>query len=180
MICANRALKCFKLGLKVGTRFAQEDNLLTIPCRNEKEILIDELDYDLFNTYKWSIYTRKNNVWYARTRIDGEAVLLHRLIMQVSKGEEIDHINHNGLDNRRSNLRICTPAQNRANMQKHKGVSKYKGVGKSRNRYRAYIMQDYSQTHLGMFDTEEEAAFAYNQAALELFGEFAHLNKIGG
>jgi hypothetical protein len=95
---------------------------------------------------------------------------------------EVDHWNHDGLDNRRENLRVCTKAQNNHNCRKHRWhngeytSSKYKGVcwNKTEKKWMAYI----HRKTLGYFRTEEEAALAYNAAATRDFGEFAVLNDI--
>ena len=128
---------------------------------------------------------------YACTTLweDGKSagISMHRMIMQMKgheiKGLSIDHINHNRLDNRVENLRVCTQSQNSANSRKSKSIatySQYKGVSfrKDTKRWIATIRVKRKQIHLGYFDTEAEAAAAYNQAALKYFGEFAHLNTI--
>lgn len=101
--------------------------------------------------------------------------------MNPAKGFVVDHINGNGLDNRRENLRISTQAQNLWNAKKHKDSSSiYKGVSKRRNdtNWSARIMKNGKAQHIGMFTTETEAASAYNRVAKELFGEFAILNTV--
>lgn len=107
-------------------------------------------------------------------------VYLHRLIVDAPLGMEVDHINGNKLDNRRCNLRICLPSQNKKNSQKSPKarISKYKGVTKRYHRWEASIKTDGKTLHLGYFDTEDEAAMAYNKAAIRLFGEYANPNKI--
>jgi hypothetical protein len=91
---------------------------------------------------------------------------------------EIDHINGDGLDNRRENLRICNHQQNSGNQGPRGGSSRFKGVCWHKNHriWAAFIGIDFKQKHLGHFHTEEEAARAYDVAALEHFGEFAKLN----
>lgn len=89
----------------------------------------------------------------------------------------VDHVNGDGLDNRRENLRAATPLQNVGNLFSPLNTSGFKGVGRYRNgRWRAYISRDRRHVHLGYFDTPEEAARAYDAAASEHFGEFARLN----
>ena len=95
----------------------------------------------------------------------------------------VDHINHDKLDNRRENLRLCTHAENMQNVPNYsRGKSKYKGVSfddrKRVKKWRALIVFEKKQIYLGMHLTEEDAAIAYNEKATELFGEFACLNII--
>jgi hypothetical protein len=94
----------------------------------------------------------------------------------------LDHVNGDKLDNRKENLRRATQQENLRNKAKteSKTSSKYKGVSwhSTANRWRAYIVVDYKQIYLGLFDSEEDAAVAYNVKASELFGEFARLNIV--
>ena len=104
---------------------------------------------------------------------------MHRLIMDEPKGLIVDHRDHNGLNNRRSNLRLCTNAQNQYNRLPLKGgTSRHKGVCwcKSHNKFNAYIYQRSKRYHLGWFVNEDDAARAYDKKARELFGEYAYLN----
>ena len=97
------------------------------------------------------------------------------------KRKVIDHINHNGLDNRKENLRFVTRAQNQQNRRSTKNSSsQYKGVGwhKASNKWRAKIGHKGKQTYLGLFTCEHQAALAYNEKALELWGENALLNEV--
>lgn len=100
--------------------------------------------------------------------------------MTAPTGLVVDHINHNGLDNRRRNLRIVTAKQNSWNMRsaKGRGTSNYKGVGwvKNKRKWRASISIDNKPKHLGYFEDEKKAAAAYDKAAKEHRGEFAVLN----
>ncbi len=157
---------------------------------NLVEILVDDEDYDYLNQYKWRIAKSKNTCYATRniTLIDQKnlglpmSIRMHRDIMGVALQNEkiIDHINHNGLDNQRSNLRICSLAENQANRQKIKqGHSIYKGVTKNRNSgWMVKIQANGIPKYVGVFTDEEEAALAYNEAAIKLFGEFANLNVI--
>lgn len=99
------------------------------------------------------------------------------LARQLVPGETVDHINGNALDNRRSNLRVATPIQQQYN-RKVSSLSKtgFKGVSFEYGKYRARIRKDGEHISIGMFDTPEDAARAYDGAAHELFGEFARLN----
>lgn len=100
----------------------------------------------------------------------------HILVMgKQTKGFEIDHINHDKLDNRRKNLRVVTKAQNLSNSIP-RSSSGYKGVSKCGSRWRAYYKPNKRQIHIGCYDTKEEAARAYDKVALETWGEYAYLN----
>lgn len=106
-------------------------------------------------------------------------VYMHRLLIKVPDDKQVDHINGDRLDNRKSNLRLMTIAENTARQHKFRGgSSRFKGVAwdKSRNRWKAYIGKDYRKIQLGRFDNEVEAAKAYDAAALGLFGLDAIVN----
>jgi hypothetical protein len=110
---------------------------------------------------------------------NGKAIYMHLEIMSAPDGMEVDHMNGNGLDNRRENLRLCTRAQNRMNSVKRIGKSStFKGVYWHKNcrKWRASLKLDGKEIHIGYFNTELEAAEAYDEKALELFGEFAKPN----
>lgn len=107
---------------------------------------------------------------------------MHRLIMRAKKGQILDHINGDRFDNRKENLRFCTNSQNLANRSKTSlNKSGYKGVtfipGRLRP-WRAVITYKGKYTNLGYFETKEQAALAYNKAAVKYFGEFARYNQI--
>lgn len=102
---------------------------------------------------------------------------LHRWLMGAKTGQYVDHINGDKLDNRRNNLRLTTQGLNRANSVKpNRGTSPYKGVCFQRGKWRARVIKDRQYYHCGFHDTAEQAARAYDEKALELFGEFANLN----
>lgn len=103
---------------------------------------------------------------------------MHRVIMGEPRGLVVDHIDGNSLNNRRSNLRVCTVSQNHQNQRFRGGLSRYKGVCflKKINKWRANIGFDGRRMHIGCFDNEVDAAKAYDRKAGELFGEFAYLN----
>jgi HNH endonuclease/AP2 domain len=128
------------------------------------EVIVDD-DFDLPN----KIFVSQGYAWINR---DGKTEKLHRVIMGAKTGELVDHINGNGLDNRKSNLRFATKSQNGAN-SKRKGYSFHKASGK----WRATITKNYKQYTLGYFDTEEEARKAYKKAHAEIFGEFSPYYK---
>lgn len=120
-----------------------------------------------------------------------QTVKMHREIFgDIPEGLEVDHINGDGRDNRKENLRLVTRSQNAQNQRKttKPTASKYKGVSYMQpyskktlaNPWVAKICKDYQRMHIGSFATEEEAALAYNEKAKELHGEYARLNKIEG
>lgn len=146
-----------------------------INCKYGKIILFDDEDYDEVMKHKWL------GGKYSSAIIDGKKVSMHRFIMKCNDPKiRVDHINHNGLDNRRCNLRLATYKQNMANRLPSKnGTSKYLGVHKRGNYFRAQIsLGKRKSKYLGSFKTEEEAAIAYNEAAKIVHGEFANLNVI--
>lgn len=144
-------------------------------------VLIDDIDYRFLidHNISLSLQKRKYSI-YIHCYFKGKHILLHRLIMKPRNDMDIDHINGNGLDNRRKNLRICTKKQNQGNRRKiGTFTSKYKGVyfPKGKKRWRANITKGTgTRFHLGYFDNEEDAAKAYDNAALEYFGKFANIN----
>jgi len=127
--------------------------------------------------YTWCV----EGTGYVMSRTSGRAVKLHRLIMNARKGEYVDHIDGDRLNNTLENLRICRKQQNEFNQKIRRDNSTgYKGVSffKARGKYRAYINKDRKRYELGLFEKKEDAALAYNEKAIELFGEFARLNEI--
>jgi hypothetical protein len=150
--------------------------------------LIDDDDYEKVSNYSWMALVLKNNL-YAVSRTKKESsknrkiFRMHQLILgTIGKQACIDHINHNGLDNRKENLRVCTIAQNCSNaIHKENNKFGYKGVcllgGHHKNKpFRAQIVYQRKHYYLGNFSTIKEAAMAYDKKALEFFGEFACIN----
>ena len=136
--------------------------------------LIDLQDKDLVLTYRWNTDRRRNKA-YPYTSINKKRVRLHTFL----SGKTQDHINRQPWDNRRSNLRDCSISQNNINQSIRKdNTSGYKGVSPLRGKWQASLQHGGYQRYLGVFITKEEAALAYNKAALELFGDFAYLNVL--
>jgi len=146
--------------------------------------LIDDGDSELVSKYKWCAMKQRNTFVAKRgIRVDKKhrTIYMHNFIMGYKNCFEIDHINHNGLDNRRANLRRVTKAQNQYNKQpKHGCSSKYKGVTFERksDMWQAQIQYKGINKYLGKYSTPEEAALVYNKAAIKKFGEYAFLNKV--
>lgn len=144
-----------------------------VPLANGTWALVDERDYERVMQFNWCSYSNGRTT-YAQS----DHVTMHHFILQ--KQSEVDHINGDGLDNRRDNLRICTHSKNGMNRRKHrtKTSSRFKGVSffKPLQKWRAEITIRPNRYYLGVFADEVEAAKAYDRAAIEKFGEFAHLN----
>lgn len=141
--------------------------------------LVDDQDYDWLNQWSWHIVKGKQT-YYAAAYIDKRYIRMHRLILGVNDSKILgDHVDRNGLNNQRNNLREANVVQSNCNRSSHKGSSsKYLGVSRLRNLWRACIKRNYKQVFIGTFKTEEDAALAYNQKALEFHGEFANINKL--
>lgn len=146
-----------------------------IPLTQGKFALVDDEDYVELNQHKWCAY-KQGNTFYAARAVN----LMHREILGLKRGDGkvTDHIDHDGLNNQRSNIRVCTQQQNMMNKRKRKNnSSKYKGVYFLKtNKWIAQIHFDNKSIHLGLFDDELEAAQAYDKKAIELFREFAKTN----
>ena len=157
---------------------------IKIPLTQGKFALVDEADARFIINKKWYA-ARSRYTYYAyrgtRTEAGGRAtMLMHRLILGLKKGEQADHINGNGLDNRRCNLRKCTRAENMRNWHKVWGSSKYKGVAwyKAYNKWEVRIKTERREVHLGYYENEKEAAKIYNEAVREWYGQFAKTNPL--
>jgi hypothetical protein len=145
--------------------------------------LVDDEDFEYINQWKWSALKRADSFYAVRayrTNYKSTTVFMHRVIMRTPNDLVVDHINHIGFDNRKMNLRNCTQAQNLHNMRAVKeGTSLYKGVCFIKNnRWAARIRVNYKRLYLGEFKTQNEAALAYNAAAIKHHGEFACVNII--
>ena len=147
-----------------------------IPLTQGKVALVDDEDYDELIKHRWCA-SKHGSRWYALTAINHHLVYLHRFILPNK--HEIDHINGDGLDNRKVNLRSCNRSQNNAN--RHKTIphsSQFKGVTWDRQylKWAAQISKGEKHIMIGRFASEMEAAQAYDDKAKKLFGEFARLN----
>lgn len=139
--------------------------------------IIDTADIPRVEDYKWRLKTKGDSGYAVTGR--SPKIYLHRLIHGSLCGELTDHCNQNKLDCRKSNLRTCTASSNMANRKRRKdNASGYKGVyyHKQSRKWAASMSQNNKSRHLGLFGTKEEAARAYNAAALEYHNEFACLN----
>jgi hypothetical protein len=158
----------------------------TITLSQNKVALVDDEDYDFLNQWKWCAIKYKNGNYYAVRHPEWDPITkkqitihMHRLIMNAPDSLEVDHWDSNTLNNQKDNLRLATHSQNQSNRGKTKrNTSGYKGVSlcKKTNKWRALIKFNKKSIHLGYFNNIIDAARAYDQKAIELFGEFAKLN----
>ena len=142
--------------------------------------LCDDDDYEKLSLFKWYAIPSGRSIyavmirWNKETR-KTENTYMHRMVMNPSKNQFVDHIDHDCLNNQKSNLRICTHRENIRNRRPM--IGKYLGVYKNGNeKYNAYIHTDDKRIYLGRYSNEEDAALAYNNAAIKHYGEFANLN----
>ncbi len=154
-----------------------------ITLHNGQVALVDDQDFDLVGRFHWTADARGGRVYATRQARHGAGrrttYYMHRVLMNPPAGLTVDHKNGNGLDNRRSNLRLATRVQNAANRGRSRtNTSGFKGVfyNKPNKAYSARICADNQIIHLGWFKDKTVAARAYDEAARQLHGDFAALN----
>jgi hypothetical protein len=159
-----------------------------IISRNKYIILVDDEDYEWLNKYTWRVRKSPSGTkFYAYTQSKkkylGGVTTMHRLVLglirEKRKLEIVDHINRDGLDNRKENLRKVTKQQNEMNSDIRKNnKTGYKGVSfrKDTRKYRSYIAIDGKQINLGCYNLPEDAAIAHDKEVLKLFPNHAYTN----
>jgi hypothetical protein len=163
-----------------------EKIIIESPKYGTFKVLVDDEDFEELNQFKWGVQKEKNTfyvkrmVWIGNKRT---SVKMHRFIMKLKEGNKlvVDHINHNGLDNQKSNLRVCTSLQNNWNATSAKNSSsKYLGVSwyRAGNKWHSQIRINGNVKHLGFFAKELDAAVAYDVAAIINRQEFVNLNVL--
>ncbi len=172
---------------KYVNQFRFEGSLCYIDCFNTKGILrgtiiIDKEDYDLVKNYQWHIENSRRDLQYGQTTIRGvtpiKTMRIHRMLMPDSI--QIDHINHNGLDNRRCNLRACNNRENNCNKNfQMNSKSGYTGIryNEKVGSYYVRIMVHKKEISLGHYKTLEEALEARKQGEIRYFGDFRYINN---
>jgi len=149
--------------------------MIKISINQGKVIIIDDDDFDRISKYHWIVC----KTGYVKTVVNYETIILHRFIMNAKKGQQLDHVNGDTLDNRKENLRFCSTSQNLANRKRFiNNRSGYKGVDwrPIEKKFRARLSINKRAIHLGYFSDPKDAAFAYDRAAKEYFGSFARIN----
>lgn len=152
--------------------------------------VVDDGDYDWLSKWKWCASKGRHCYYAVRAEKTGDKytfIYMHRVINGTPLGKSTDHIDGDGLNNTRANLRTATGQQNAANMRRHRdGSSRFKGVSRNPDPgplnpkpWIAHIGINGKASHLGTFLTEEEAVEAYTNAAKEAFGEFHRISEEG-
>lgn len=150
-----------------------------------KYALVDDADHERLSEHKWGCMKSRNTYyayrafWDKNKKTTSSPIYMHRAILSAPRGKMCDHINGDGLDNRKSNLRLSSNAQNLANSSKNRNnTSGFKGVARSSSgrKWTAQIMVNRKSRFLGSFDEKIKAAKAYDNESKRLYGEFARLN----
>lgn len=140
--------------------------------------LVSDEDFEELSKYKWHLHTTRFGD-YART--SSPKRYMHTFLMNPEHGYEIDHQDGDGLNNQRSNMRICTSSQNKANQNvRSDNVSGFKGVSWDKSRGKWLVQTHYrgKSKYIGRFTDKLEAARVYNETVIDLFGEFAKVNRV--
>jgi len=149
-----------------------------VPLTKGLEAIVDDADADRVLAFRWQARLYPSDRRYASRGVrDGKRIThvwMHRFILDAPPGLLVDHINGDGLDNRRANLRLCSKTEN--NRNRRSARTGFKGVSKVYRKYHAALKCGANRVFIGIYDTEIEAATAYDRAAKQWFGEFARLN----
>lgn len=146
-----------------------------IKLRKNGSVLVDDEDFEWLNQWKWSLHKINKKYFYAERYSNHKTIPMHIFIMKTPKGMVVDHIDHNGLNNQKSNLRNCTIKENFLN-RKPSSATGYLGVYKNGNKFIAQKIINGKVKHLGYFNDPKLAALEYDKKAKEISGKFANLN----
>ncbi len=145
-----------------------------------KYATVDAADYEWLSKYKWYAgKAERSGTFYAWRSEHGKTITMHREIMKPPPGKVVDHINGDGIYNRRCNMRNCSQMQNSQNTRRRAKAGKksqFRGVFPRGSKWQAAFQYDGKYYYLGLFDTEAEAALQRDRKALEMAGEYAQLN----
>lgn len=152
-----------------------------------KYAMVSDKDFSMLNKYKWShaVHNEKqfNGVWRGKARSvvtrteNGKTIYMHKVILNPGKGMKVDHKDGNPLNNQRSNIRICTNAENLMNSgPKRSNTTGFKGVSKIGNKFTGNVMFNSINSYCGTHPTAKAAAIACDKKAYELCPKFAYLN----
>ena len=170
---------CYSVPTAVETHHMKEIQLV-----GGRTAQIDDADLELVSQYLWSFEGRGRKTYAVCYLSPCQRLWMHRLLTGAGAREVVDHIDGDGLNNQRSNLRVCSNAENQRNRGKPKTrariASRFKGVSWHNGKWRAKIVLGGKQRHLGYFAEERDAARAYDKAAEEHHGEFAWTNGDNG
>lgn len=153
----------------------EQSDVRYIPLTQRMVTVVDAADYEWLGRHRWFAKGAEGK-YYAGRSVRGKIIMMHREIMKPPPEMVVDHIDGNSLNNRRSNLRICTPRQNNHNRRFTGNASGFAGVYPQGRKWRAMIHRQGKVVYSAMFDDKIEAARARDRKAIELFGEFACLN----
>jgi hypothetical protein len=186
-LCENYRKRHWPKGKRARPPKPPNDEIRYIPLTHGLYAIVDAQDYEKLSQHKWyaRFHESGKTVYAARTtsyrdqsgRLRSRMILMHREIMNPPDGMVVDHINGNGINNRRCNMRNCTQFQNTHNARpRTDGKSRFIGVDRHRDKWRARVSYKGRKHHVGLFDDQVEAAKARDRKAIELFGQYARLN----
>lgn len=150
--------------------YCEERQSWVIHLNTGQAVLIDAEDAIPLSRYSWAAtYSRGKQIPYAKAKIDGKNIRMHRLLLNAPTNLQVDHINGNSLDNRKENLRLCTHRENQQNRSVHRdGRLCGTAYNKPLKKWRAKFTKDRKAFHIGYYETELEAHQAYKDKIEEL------------
>jgi hypothetical protein len=175
-VCRNFRPRRWPSGRRGQAPPPTEDGACYIPLTRGAVAIVDREDYEELSRYKWFLRTIRGHSYAAR-RSKGKTILMHRVLMQPPAGMVVDHIDGNGLNNRRSNLRVCTQGQNGCNSRPRRNRTGFRGVQeRGPGKYGAGVKYKGKRYWAGVYDDPIEAAKARDNLARQLHGPYAWLN----
>jgi hypothetical protein len=149
----------------------------SITMTNGVRTIVDDDMHEMYGKYNWTQHTKGFACRSMKMEGKWKTVFLHRLVMNVPQGKEVDHINGDRLDNKKSNLRICSREDNAKNrMKRYDSQQPFKGIRLRKGRWEVNLQCDKKAYYLGRYNTAIEAAKVYDKYAKKYFGQFARFN----